>query len=260
MILTDDPKTNKLIRKLYSSDPREVPLYAIADAARYVKVHENTLRSWVHGRTYMIQGKERTLPPVIILPTEKSPFLSFINLLEAFSLSSLTRIENLPFKNVRFAIETLRGNAFKDEHPLIDREFLTDSINLFVEDGDKLYNVSKHGQIAIKEIVKAYLKRIVRSKLDSSPIKVYPFSRQVKFDLRQDVSEKRAILEKSPRVIEVNPLVAFGRPTLVDTGIAVDVIASRYRGGDSVKYLAKDYGLSQGQVREAIRYEEKKAA
>jgi uncharacterized protein (DUF433 family) len=181
-------------------------------------------------------------------------------LLEAFNLSSLTRIENLPFKKVRIAIETLKGDGFKDKHPLIDRQFLTDSVDLFIEDGASLYNVSKHGQLALRGIIQTYLKRIEWNELDSRPIKVYPFPKAIRFDLSQDVAEKRTLLDKTPKIIEVDPLIAFGRPTLTGTGVPVDVIASRRRGGDSVAFLAKDYGLSQEQVRQAIDYEEKKAA
>ena len=262
MIVSGSEKTNRLIKKLYSTDPREVPIYTIAEAARYVKVHENTLRSWVHGRASQIQGRSRTMPPVIALPSKKSPLLSFINLLEAFNLSSLTRIENLSFKKVRIAIETLKGEKFGFEHPLINQEFLTDSIDLFIQQNDELYNVSRWGQQAIKGIMLTYLKRIVRDEFDRSPLKVYPFAKEIKFDLLKKEPEKKAMLEQAPRHIEVDPLIAFGRPTITGTGIPVESIASRRRAGDNVIFIAKDYGISEEQVQEAIDYEQrpKKAA
>lgn len=33
-------------------NPRDLPLYAIAEAARVVRIHPATLRTWVLGRSY----------------------------------------------------------------------------------------------------------------------------------------------------------------------------------------------------------------
>ena len=40
---------------------------------------------------------------------------------------------------------------------------------------------------------------------------------------------------------------------LVGTGIAVDVIAERYRAGESIAELADDYGREETEIEEAIR-------
>ena len=34
------------------ADPRGIPVYGIAEAAHYLSMPENTVRSWVCGRTY----------------------------------------------------------------------------------------------------------------------------------------------------------------------------------------------------------------
>lgn len=248
---------NPRIKQFYSADPRGVPLYSIYEVARYVKIHDTTLRAWLHGRTVVVGGRKRRLEPVI---TPASPSrLSFLNLLEAFTLSSLTRIERLSFRSVRRALETLR-EGFPSEHPWIDHDFLTDHIDLFIEADADFVNLSKGGQIEFREIVKAYMTRIQRD-IDLSPVKVFPFSRQLKFDLFKDpLANIQEILGELPQFIEVDPLIAFGRPTITGTGVPVETIASRNRAGDTISFIAKDYGISEEQVQEAIEYEKPRRA
>jgi uncharacterized protein (DUF433 family) len=73
------------------------------------------------------------------------------------------------------------------------------------------------------------------------PVRLYPFSRDP--------------AEVSPRLIEMNPQIRFGRPTLAGRGVPTDVMVERFRAGDSPAELADDYGISTGEVDEAIRYE-----
>jgi uncharacterized protein (DUF433 family) len=57
------------------------------------------------------------------------------------------------------------------------------------------------------------------------------------------------------KVVVVDPRVSFGCPVLAGTGIATDVIAKRYKAGDSIAELADDYDRSQSEIEEAIRCE-----
>lgn len=49
--------------------------------------------------------------------------------------------------------------------------------------------------------------------------------------------------------------VNFGSPTIADTGIRSDVVASRFLAGDSIADLIDDYNITQEQVEAALRYE-----
>jgi uncharacterized protein (DUF433 family) len=53
----------------------------------------------------------------------------------------------------------------------------------------------------------------------------------------------------------MNPAVSFGRPVIAGTGIPVSSIYERYRAGDSVADLAKDFRLDTSAIEEAIRCE-----
>jgi uncharacterized protein (DUF433 family) len=56
-------------------------------------------------------------------------------------------------------------------------------------------------------------------------------------------------------LIEINPQIRFGRPTVAGKGVPTDVIFERFRAGDSSAELADDYDVTTSEVDEAIRYE-----
>lgn len=60
---------------------------------------------------------------------------------------------------------------------------------------------------------------------------------------------------EAAKVVVVDPQVSFGRLVLVGTGIATDVIAQRYKAGESIAELADDYDRSQSESEDAIRCE-----
>jgi uncharacterized protein (DUF433 family) len=97
----------------------------------------------------------------------------------------------------------------------------------------------------MKEIIGVYLKRIEWD-AKGLPIKLYPFTR----DNRSDAAPVSA-----PRIVVINPTVSFGRPVIAGTGIPVSAIYDRYRAGDSVADLKRDFHLETGEIEEAIRGE-----
>jgi uncharacterized protein (DUF433 family) len=234
------------LRKIYGGDPREMPIYGITQASEYIKIPVNTLRSWIRGRKYRIDnGEMRFSAPVINLPEDEFPMLSFINLIEVHVLKGIRKVENIPFYKVRDTLAYIE-TQFQSEHPLADHHFKTDGVDLFIEHLGQLITVSKSGQLAIREVLKTYLRRIDRNP-DKTPMRLYPFIHK---------NSK----EDEPQVISINPLVSFGRPVLVGTGVPTEIVAERFYAGDSLGRLAEDYATTEEKVLDAIRYERKKAA
>lgn len=245
---------NKKIKQIYGGDPRELPLYGLTETSRYLKVNIKTLKSWVSGRSYRLDdGTEKWWPPVIQLPDPAKPQLSFYNLVEIHVLLGIRRIYSVQFRKVRSALKYLES-AFPDKNPLAKRDFWTDKFELFIKESGDLICASLHGQKVIQEAVEQYLHRIDRD-FDLSPFRLYPFSNEIVFKL-DDRKHRPRDLEAEPKSIVIDPLVAFGRPTLAGTGIATNVIAGRFRAGEEISALAKDYGIEESQVREALGYEE----
>ena len=220
-------------------DIREMPAYGIMEAAHYLRIPPATIRDWVSGRYYPTQLGKKFSKPIIHLPDPHLKSLSFMNLVEVHVLDAIRRKYNIPLDKVRIALNYL-SRQFPSRHPLADREFETDGLNLFIQRFGQLITISQDGQLAMLDLLKAHLHRIERDTL-GVPVKLYPFTR------------KREPQE--PKAVVIDPQVSFGRPVLAGTGIPTAVIAERYKAGESMDALAEDYGRARLEIEEAIRCE-----
>lgn len=235
----------KTIEAQYETgDPRLIPAYSLTEAAHYLRMPEGTLRSWVAGRWYPVAGRTKRSKPLIQLDDPQKKYLSFINLVEAHVLAAIRRRHGVKLPKVRSALDYLK-RRFQIARPLIDETFQTDGLDLFVERYGDLINASCEGQQAMKEIISLYLKRIERDS-KGLPVKLYPFTRD---------SQAETAPAADPRVVVMNPAVSYGRPVIVGTGIPVASIYERYKAGDSVADLARDFRLDTSAVEEATRCE-----
>ena len=141
-------------------------------------------------------------------------------------------------QNVRNGLDTLK-ERFNSEHPLLDPRFQTDGVSLFIQESDQLLNLSKGGQLALKEIMEVYLQRVVWNA--NGLVKYYPF-----------VYRERA---NEPKIISMSPPISFGQSVIDGTGISTAVIAARFAAREDPDTLAAEYGLSKEEIWEAIRWE-----
>jgi len=183
---------------------------------------------------------------IIAIPESLPPRLSFINMVEAHVLSGIRYQHGVSLGAIRRAVDYL-AREFDSRHPLSEEQFQTDGVNLFIERlGLGLLNVSAPGQLAMREILCALLRRVDRDD-HGLAVRLYPFSRRPTVTL--------AALNESPRAVVIDPHMAFGRPVLVGTGVTTFSIAERFDAGESLEELAADYGRSLSEIQEAIRCE-----
>lgn len=230
--VSNNPKSKARFALYGGQDPRELPAYPIPEAARAVGVPPATLRWWVKGRD--------TYPPAIILPDEDKSSLSYINLIEAHVLASMRRMHNVPLPNVRSAINYLEKKLHV-KHALAFESFETDGLDLFVQRFSRTINVTRDGQLEMREIIEANLKRVKYDE-DGAPFRFFPFVRRDRTDDTQ--------------LIEMNPFISFGRPVITGTRIPTSIVAERFIAGESIDELADDYGREKSEIEEAIRYEQ----
>jgi uncharacterized protein (DUF433 family) len=182
--------------------------------------------------------------PLIARDDLEGGYLSFLNLVEAHVLASIRRTHAVQLPKVRRALDYVQ-KTLGVRRPLIEQAFSTDGLDLFIERYERTINASRGGQEAMKEIVGAYLERIERD-VTGIPVRLYPFTRQ---------SSSDESLRDDPRVIVMNPAVCYGQPVVRETGIPTIEIYQRYKAGDSIRELARDFRLEESHVEEAIRCE-----
>ena len=222
------------------TDRRELPAYTVREAAHYLLVPAPTVRYWAVGRDSWL--------PLIDVPAHDPVLLSFINLVELHVLASIRREHRVTMPKVREAIDWLRqqtDDTRDRRHPLISRQLETDGLDLFTERYGQLVNINRDGQFAMRELLCGALRRIERDDR-GIPIKLYPYTRSSVAD--------------APSMVVIDPTLSGGRPVLTGTGLATELIAERYKAGESVEDLAKDYEREESEIEEAVRCELGRAA
>ena len=223
-------------RTQYRTDPREMPAYSPGEAAHYLDIPMSTVRYWSLGR-------DQIRP--LIEPAEIDPLiLSFANLVELHILGAIRRKHRISMPRVRAALDYVQS-VLKVPRPLANREFETDGVGLFVDHLGGLINASSQGQMEMKEIIG---KALVRVEWDAAgqPVRFFPYTRIEPSD--------------SAELIMIDPSISGGRAVIRGSRIAVEVVAERYKAGESIRDLAQDYGRDRDEIEEAIRCELKIAA
>jgi uncharacterized protein (DUF433 family) len=216
-------------------DPRQLPAYSVGDAARYLRIPTATLRSWVVGRKYPVQDGVGSFEPLIRPADAVHRRLSFENLIEAHVLRALRTQHSIDIKSVRPALEYAEKELGIERLLLNNEPLLTHGGELFMERFGSLVNLSRAGQIAIREVLIQYLQRVERDDA-ALPIRLYPF-----------VAPATA-----RRTIVIDPLRSFGRPIVAGAGVHTQVIAARINAGETVAELAEDYELDEEQIQDAL--------
>lgn len=229
-------------------DPRDISAYTVGEVARFLRMPASTLRWWALGREYVTdRGIRKVARPVIRKSKDKPLLMSFWDLVEAHVLATIRREHEVPLQNVRKALDFVT-DKFGIERPLIDQDFHTDRVDLFVDllnydlrDRRAVLNVSRGGKVE-SHLVKAGLMRVDRD-VQGLVAKLYPWL--------ATVGEPS---DAEPRVVAMDPRLSFGRPVISGTGVAVAVLYERRKGGDTVAEIARDYRLDPGMVEVALRW------
>ncbi|MBI2302684.1 MAG: DUF433 domain-containing protein [Armatimonadetes bacterium] len=220
-------------------DPRAIPTYTFAEAAHYLRAPDSTLRSWARGQQCRTKTGTHPFEPVIDFDDPDGKLLSFTNLVELHVLIQMRRVHGLQLPKVRHAIRWV-GEQLRLDHPLARQQFQTDGVDLLVEHYGTLVAASAHGQLVMREIVVDALRRIERDAAGLA-VRLFPYTRQGGVE--------------SPRLVVLDPRIAFGRPVLVGTGIPTVIVAERFKAGEEVASLARDYERAVAEIEEAIRCE-----
>lgn len=224
------------------------PAYTASEAARILGLPVATLKAWSFGQAYRLpsSGALRRSRAVIRPADAKRRLLSFANLCELHVLSAIRRHHKIPLPKVRASVDYVRGKLGSDR-PLLDRDFKTNGIDLFVSHASTLLNVSQQGQEAMRGEFETALARIERDH-SGAPIRLFPFSRSSSADKNQ------------PKTVVIDPRLAFGRPVISETAVPTAIIIDRFRAGDSMAEMAGDYGVRKEDIEEALRFEQRLAA
>jgi uncharacterized protein (DUF433 family) len=216
------------------------PAYPVTDAARYLRIPVGTLRSWMKGRSYTTKNGQQAFEPLIQRPDPNLPQLSFTNLVEAHVLRIIRQTHEVKLDKVRKALDYM-SQQFDTDHPLVMKRFQTDGVDLFVDEMDRLVNVSRSGQLAMRETLKHLLTRVDWN-VEGIASRFFPVIELVP----QPGSDK---------IIFLDPSIQFGKPVIAGKGVPTATLVNLIDAGDEIEDVADEFDCTPDQVKAAIQFE-----
>lgn len=233
-----DKVSPEIVETTFTDDSRfGVPIYTAADAARNLGVPESTFRSWSHGYVrHTSSNQVRSEGFVTTRPaTRGHPVIPFVGLVEGM-VAAAFRKAGVPLQQLRRALRILEDQIGL-EHALASRRLSTDGGRILYDytqkEGYEELAVVVTGQRVFADVVRDYLTRISYAPDDYAHRLVLPVT--------------------SKPLIEVDPQRNFGRPRFIHGGAPVAAVLDRFRAGESLSDVAKDFGVSQADIEDVLR-------
>jgi uncharacterized protein (DUF433 family) len=110
---------------------------------------------------------------------------------------------------------------------------------MFLDRYGKLISLSTSGQLAMRRVFEAHLKRVEWGTLRSA-IRLYPF-------LVAEGGESKPVV--------IDPQISFGRPVVNQAFVSTQAIRDRIDAGETVDEVARDYELPPKVIEEAVLFE-----
>jgi uncharacterized protein (DUF433 family) len=217
-------------------DPAEIPLYTRIDASRAIDVPASTISAWVHGMYTTRRNKRAFYEPLIKLPDDDDPRLSFNNLLEVFVLRALRKVQEIKIQTVRTAIINAE-REHRIERLLIHPNLRASGGDLFLDFYFRLVDLSNSKQLAMRQILEHSLQRV---EVENDIPMFFPLPRY---------------MPPAERPILVSPYISFGNAVLERRGISTYAVRSRIDAGEKKESVIADYDLRADEFEEAILYE-----
>jgi hypothetical protein len=212
----------------------DVPLYTLAEAARYLDVPPSTLTSWAKGYRRQPPGR----PAVVVAPvltaihntSIRGPVVPFVGLAEGLVLSAI-RQGGVPLQRIRPALAQLE-KEFGVQHALASKRLYTDGAEVLFDyaqnGGDpdaaraaRELVVVRNGQRVFSDVVEAYLRRIEFGK-DG-------YARLIHLPAYQVAD------------VVVDPTRGFGQPIFARGGARLEDAIAMFRAGESFDTVAEEY-------------------
>lgn len=215
------------------------PLYTVAEAARFLDVPVSTFAAWAHGYEAHPQGRPAVKGEAIltsIRTPRRHPEIPFVGLVEGMVAAAFRRA-GVSMQHIRRSLEVLR-DEIGVEHALASRALYTDGASILFDyassDEDKeVLTVVLSGQRVFQDVIRGYLQRITYA---------------------DDQFAERLVLPLTERpIVECDPLRGFGRPLFIDSGAPMDDVLDRFRAGEPLQGVARDFDLRPEDVEDVIR-------
>jgi len=206
----------------------KLPVYRLADAARYAHISNGTVRNW-----HRLSNK-----PMVLSPKDEGEALSYLQLIE-LAVAAAARKSGVSLNAIRSARDYC-SRQLSSEFPFAEYRFKTDGKHLLLDYAEvvgrqgsgKLLSATQQGQLGWSEIIGRL--------------------QEFEYDTNFGVATRWHVAGKGSPII-IDPRVSFGAPAV--DGIPTRLISLRWEAGEPTESIADDYDLPEPHVIDALRFE-----
>ena len=228
-------KGNMLLQSLHA------PAYSFAETSRLIKLPVWSVRRYLRGYEYKYltseEIREGKQPPVVGQSEEGSTYASFLDLIDLLIVKELL-IRGFTLQHLRLALK--EAKEYLGTQHFARSEFYTSGAEIILKlpkDGHMIALLTG-GQTAFREIIEN-----LSSKLDFESITGLGFTR------RYYPNGKRGL-------IVIDPQVSFGRPTLINRGVATYNIYDLYSGeNETIEPVSEWFNIPAPEIQAAVYFE-----
>lgn len=219
----------------------EIPLYTVAEAARFLGVPASTVGTWAKGYVRRPPGRHEVKAGPILTALSTRPgeaTIPFIGLGEGMVIAAF-RSAGVSMQHLRKAVAIL-GKEIGIEHALASERLYTDGARVLFdyaahEDDNELANLTVvvSQQRVFAPVVKEYLRRITYGPDGWATKIVSPATQK--------------------RVVIADPSRGFGQPMFLHGAVRVEDVLDRWRAGERLGDVAADFGVPAEDVEDYLR-------
>ncbi len=218
-----------------------LPLYTVAEAARFLDVPTSTFATWSKGYVRRPPRRRSVTGAPIVTSVEAEhgyPSIPFVGLAEAMVLAAFRR-GGVSLQHIRRAV-TIIEREIGLEHALASRRLYTDGAVI-------LYDYAEAKQ---EQELKGLTEVVSRQRVFAPAVEEY----LKRIEYGSDGWATRLVSPAtSRRVVVADPRRSFGQPIFIHGGVRVEDVLDRWRAGDSLVEAAEDFGVPPEDVEDILR-------
>ena len=218
-----------------------VPLYTVAEAARFLGVPTSTFSTWAKGYVRRPHGRAPVTGDAVVTSVDADrgyPSVPFVGVAEGMVVAAF-RHAGVSLQHIRSAVSILEREIGID-HALASKRLYTDGAVILYDYVDAQDDIELGGitevvsrQRVFAPIVEDYLRRIEYS---------------------ADGWAARLVSPSTARpIVMLDPQRSFGQPIFIRGSVRVDNVVDRWRGGDPLVEVAEDFGVPTEDVEDILR-------
>jgi uncharacterized protein (DUF433 family) len=221
-----------------------VPLYSIAEAARYLDVSSSTFQTWVRGYQRRPKGRRPVSGDAIVtaLEPQGGKVIPFIGFAEGYVLAALKKA-GVPLQRIRPALDHLQRTLGVD-HALASKSLYTDGAEVLY-DYARSHGDSPEARSARDLVVVRNQQRVFNETVDS-------YLRRIEF-----AADDRARLIHLPQYhgaqVVVDPERSFGAPIFAHGANRVEDVLAAFKAGEDLNTLSAEFGVPMADVLDVLR-------